>query len=88
LNGGAVDCAFIDYLYLNNVQHSFPKQQNYQYPGVPIQIPTATHSDDRVFNQFQMDVNSSSGPDVGEYADQVNVTGSWGAECSASYAVQ
>lgn len=91
--GTNIDCAFIDYLILNNHVYNFHNIYNNgsgtqigseTYYGWKIPVPVYTPSDDRVFNQFQMDVPSGSATEVGEYVDQDNVTGSWGVLASGS----
>lgn len=98
VNGSSVDCAFIDYLTLNNVQYNFDTTYNGgngtqtstgTYFGIPVPVPPGPgYGIDRVYNQFQMDVPSSvtSPTEVGEYVDQVNVTASWGIQAAASCA--
>jgi hypothetical protein len=98
-NPQPVECVFIDYLYLNNVQYNFHTIYGEQtvsgvagYSALTVPAYTYTYGIDRVYDQKQLDVapgvGSPSNPvKVGEFFDQDDVTASFGIQARQSYTV-
>jgi len=94
-----VECIFIDYLTVNNVNYNFHSIYGTQsvsgvagYSALTIPAYAYTYPHDRVFDQKQIDVKSgigspSSPVQVGEFIDRDNVTASFGVVGSESYLV-
>jgi hypothetical protein len=98
-SGAAVECVFIDYLIVNNVEYNFHTIYGTQtvggvagYSALTVPAYSYTYGIDRVFDQKQIDVASgigstSSPAKVGEFIDLDNVTASFGVLASQSYVV-
>jgi hypothetical protein len=87
--GNTVECLYIDYLTVNNVDVFNAATYGSQI-AFPATLIKNTYPD-RIFDQKQIDVNAStyqgSPIQAGEYVDQDNVTASFGVLASQSYTV-
>ena len=98
-SGVAVECVFIDYLIVNNVEYNFHTIYGEQsvggiagYSALTDPAYIYTYPVDRVYDQKQIDVaggigSTTSPAEVGEFIDLDNVTASFGVIGSQSYVV-
>jgi hypothetical protein len=98
-SGVGVECVFIDYLIVNNVEYNFHTIYGEQtvsgvagYSALTDPAYIYTYPVDRVYDQKQIDVaggigSTASPAEVGEFIDQDDVTASFGVIGSQSYVV-